>query len=639
MEDTNVKRISRFMAILLVLAVTLTSAVFAESSDSLAQRYQDAISQLERYLLNLQDDPVSIRSVAEEFQKLGNYEGSSAFYYYTLGLADAAENNFVLIPMYIDALKINTGFNDRLMELRRNGSNLPTVSEWAAYLNGRVAENEGNYAEAAAQYQQCLNVLDAQTRILYALALGKQTTAAPIATPTPQPVATAAPTAEPTAEPVKEEPPKLYISTSSDSISLEWTYVGNSAKYYLYRRRNNIDNEYQLIYSGTSTSYMDTSIQANNTYIYYVAATTASGQHLTSAVKSAIIRSDDSNNQTEEPPKLYVNTNSNSISLEWTATNNATNYTLYRRRSNSNVSYSVLYSGRSLSYTDTSAEPNCTYSYYVVATTSSAKNYTSNSKTASIRGTTTSNQKVNPPTLYANANSKSITLEWTSVSGATNYALYRRRTSYDSNYQLVYGGSSLSYTDTSASANYKYTYYVVATTSSGQQLTSNTKEAIIHGNNSGSNVTQKPVTPKPVTPKPVTPAPVTPAPVTPPPTAPKQQWSAWTQWSTTPVSSSATRQVETKVETEYTTTKSYTYSRWYYYNTGWEKWTHSYTDYTGSNYKPGSGSWQYKTTTEPLSKVNTIDGRQQYSGGWWNETVSNKQEAHQVTYYRYRDLQ
>lgn len=540
MEDTNVKRISRFMAILLVLAVTLTSAVFAESSDSLAQRYQAAISQLERYLMNLQDDPVNIRSVAEEFQKLGNYEGSSAFYYYTLGLADASENNFVLIPMYIDALKINTGFNDRLMELRRNGSNIPTISEWAAYLNGRVAENEGNYAEASAQYQQCLNVLDAQTRILYALALGKQTTAAPVATPTPMPVATAAPTAEPVAE---------------------------------------------------------------------------------------------------IAPTLYVNANSNSITLEWTATNNATNYNLYRRRSDSNLAYTLIYRGQALSYTDTSAEPNCTYSYYVVAATSSGRSLSSYSKQAIITGrsSTTSNQKVNPPTLYANANSKSITLEWTSVSGATNYALYRRRTSYDSNYQLVYGGSSLSYTDTSASANYKYTYYVVATTSSGQQLTSNTKEAIIHGNNSGSTTTTKPsgggTTTKPsgggTTTKPsgggVTPKP--------------QQWSAWTQWSTTPVSSSSTRQVETKVETEYTTTKSYSYSRWHYYNTGWGKWAYSYTDYTGSNYKAGSGSWEYKTTTEPLAKVGTIDGHQKYSDYWWNETVSNKQEAHQVTYYRYRDLQ
>ena len=92
------------------------------------------------------------------------------------------------------------------------------------------------------------------------------------------------------------------------------------------------------------------------------------------------------------------------------------------------------------------------------------------------------------------------------------------------------------------------------------------------------------------------------------------------------------------METQYNSVPVYNYSRWYYYNTSWGQWTHSYTQYTGSNYKSGSGEWQYKTTSQPLAKVNKIDGRQQYNGGWWNESISYKQESYQVTYYRYRDL-
>lgn len=463
-EDKNVKRFSRLVAVMVALALMLTGVVFAESQGTIAERYQDALSRLERYLMNLQDDSVNITTLAEDFQKLGNYEGSNAFYYYTLGLADASVNNYTLIPMYIDALVINTSFDARLTNLRANGVNIPSVAEWAAYLNGRVAESEGNYAEAAAQYQQCLNFMDAQNRILYALAWSRQTSVA----------ATPAPTAVPT-----------------------------------------------------------------------------------------------------------------------TATNTA----------------------------------NTTVTVY-------------------------------PPTLYANVSGKSISLEWTSVSGATNYSLYRRRTNYDKNFQLIYSGSALSYKDTSANANYNYTYYVAATTSEGRQLSSNEKTAII-SSNSGSNnqsptttkppVTNPPVTNPPVTTPPVTnphvttppitPVPVTSAPVTAPPTTPPPQWSAWTQWSTTPVSSSSTRQVETKVETETYSIPVYNYSRWYYYNTGWGKWTHSYTQYTGSNYKSGSGNWQYKSSYEPLAKVTPIDGHQQYNGGWWNESVSYEQGTYEVTYYRYRDLQ
>mgnify|MGYP003367368110 CR=1 FL=1 len=132
---------------MVALALVLTGVVFAETQGTIAERYQDALSRLERYLMNLQDDSVNITTLAEDFQKLGNYEGSNAFYYYTLGLADAAANNYTLIPMYIDALVINTSFDERLTNLRENGVNIPSVAEWAAYMKGRIAENEGNYAE------------------------------------------------------------------------------------------------------------------------------------------------------------------------------------------------------------------------------------------------------------------------------------------------------------------------------------------------------------------------------------------------------------------------------------------------------------------------------------------------------------
>ena len=159
--------------------------------------------------------------------------------------------------------------------------------------------------------------------------------------------------------------------------------------------------------------------------------------------------------------------------------------------------------------------------------------------------------------------------------------------------------SSKSYTDNSAQAGTKYTYRIVAQSATGTS-------------NEVSVTTLQNSTP---TPKPKT-------------------WGSWSSWSTNPVSASSTRQVET----QYNSVPVYNYSRWYYYNTAWGQWTHSYTQYTGSNYKSGSGEWQYKTTSQPLAKVNQIDGRQQYNGGWWNESISYKQESYQVTYYRYRDL-
>ena len=196
----------------------------------------------------------------------------------------------------------------------------------------------------------------------------------------------------------------------------------------------------------------------------------------------------------------------------------------------------------------------------------------------------------------------SVDLSWTCGTSGVTYEVQRKGDS-SSSWTTLATISSKSYTDNSAQAGTKYTYRIVAESATGTS-------------NEVSVTTLQNSTP---TPKPKT-------------------WGSWSSWSTSPVSASSTRQVETKVETQYNSVPVYNYSRWYYYNTAWGQWTHSYTQYTGSNYKSGSGEWQYKTTSQPLAKVNQIDGRQQYNGGWWNESISYKQESYQVTYYRYRDL-
>ena len=172
--------------------------------------------------------------------------------------------------------------------------------------------------------------------------------------------------------------------------------------------------------------------------------------------------------------------------------------------------------------------------------------------------------------------------------------------------------SSKSYTDNSAKAGTKYTYRIVAKSATGTS-------------NEVSVTTLQNVTP---TPKNITPPPVTAKPKT---------WGSWSSWSTNPVSASSTRQVETKVETEYYSVTVYHYSRWKYYNTGHNQWYYSYAQYTGSNYQAGTGEWQYKTTYEPLSTNGSADGHTRYADWWWNQTTGTEQKSRQVTYYRYRD--
>ena len=463
------KKLSRFLAILAVFALSLgLMSALAEEQD-MQRQYDDAVQRLGKYLLNLKQEPVDIAQVAEDFKALGSYEGSNAFYYYAKGLADAAAGEYAQLPIYAEALSMNAAFDERLTALRAKGVALPGVEAWAAYLNARAAEAQGDYAQAAAQYQKCLDFMDAQDRILVSLALAKQQPAAS-ATETP-----AAPAA-----------PSLSAAVTGRSVSLNWSSVNGATNYSLYRRRTNYDSNYQLVASGMNTAFQDTGVSGNYYYSYYVAVIDAKGNQLRSNEVSVLLRD----------------------------------------------------GGVSVSSKNTNTNTNAN------------DNNNKNNNAASSKSEASADNKNNA----------------------------ENNTKVDNKNEV----------DNRTNVNVKQDVDVIIVL----------------------------------------------------PTAKPETWSAWSEWSTNPVSSSATRQVETRLEKGTSTqSQQYTYSRWYYYNTAWGKYTHSYTQYTGSNYKKDSGSWQYKTTKEPLAKVTPIDGHQQYSGGWWNEKVETiVTSTSAVTYYRYRDL-
>lgn len=122
-------------------------------------------------------------------------------------------------------------------------------------------------------------------------------------------------------------------------------------------------------------------------------------------------------------------------------------------------------------------------------------------------------------------------------------------------------------------------------------------------------------------------------------------WSAWSNWSTTSASETNLQDVETKVEYEpiYKTVTTYSYSRWRYKKTTTGSWAYSYAKYTttpanGGVYG-GSGSWQYKDSTSPLSVDHYTDGRKVYAGIWYNEkknTETVQDGSKEIVYYRTR---
>ena len=123
----------------------------------------------------------------------------------------------------------------------------------------------------------------------------------------------------------------------------------------------------------------------------------------------------------------------------------------------------------------------------------------------------------------------------------------------------------------------------------------------------------------------------------------KLTWTDWSEWSTTPVSASTTREVQTEVREETTYKTVYQYSRYQYIGKNGNHWYAAY-DYSGSSNYVRGGNWQYTTSDTPLAKDSMVahaNGKsyQMYTGRWFNETVTSQpDQTNSVTYYRYRDL-
>ncbi|MCR4621791.1 MAG: hypothetical protein K5663_06875 [Clostridiales bacterium] len=119
-------------------------------------------------------------------------------------------------------------------------------------------------------------------------------------------------------------------------------------------------------------------------------------------------------------------------------------------------------------------------------------------------------------------------------------------------------------------------------------------------------------------------------------------YGSWSGWSTTAVSATSTRDVETKVVNEPTYATKYHYRCYNYYNTNYGKWYQSYADTSGNSWST-SGSWVYYDSFTRLTPGNVYDGYQSYTGAqskiWFYETTTSEQNGTKaVTYYRYRSI-
>ena len=167
-----------------------------------------------------------------------------------------------------------------------------------------------------------------------------------------------------------------------------------------------------------------------------------------------------------------VAASSSSVTVSWSSVSGATGYYVYRSLSSSGT-YSQVGTSTTTSYTNTGLLANTMYYYRVTAYNNNGESAQSSTVSATTLGIPPSN----PTGVTATASSSSsITISWTSVSGATGYRIYRSSSSTGT-YSQVGTPTATSYTDTGLSANTMYFYKVSAVNNNGESAQSSTVSA------------------------------------------------------------------------------------------------------------------------------------------------------------------
>jgi fibronectin type 3 domain-containing protein len=251
-------------------------------------------------------------------------------------------------------------------------------------------------------------------------------------------------------------PAKVKLTAASAgyaSIKLSWPSVSGATGYSVYRATSS-GGTYSQIASATATTFTDASRTTGKTYYYKVRA---------SRTDSGTVWGNYSSVQSAKavPTKVTLTAASagyRSIKLSWTAVAGATRYEIYRATS-AGGTYVNEYTLSGTSHPNGSRTTGKTYYYKVRAyhLEGSMKVYGSFSAVKSARAVPA---KVTGLKL-AKASSTSVGLKWSSVSGATGYAVYRA-TSSSGTYTKIASPRSASYKSTGLTRGKTYWYKVRA---------------------------------------------------------------------------------------------------------------------------------------------------------------------------------
>jgi autotransporter-associated beta strand protein len=253
------------------------------------------------------------------------------------------------------------------------------------------------------------------------------------------------------------------LAASGTGIALSWNGVSGAAGYLIQRAASNSSWTQIATTAAGTLVYSDSGPTGGQLYYYRVSATDSSaGQSAPSTVATIVNR--------PSAPSTSVNGGwAYQLQVAWNLIPSATSYTVLR--STDGVNYSTIGTtpADDVTYTDFTVNPDSKYWYEVIA----------NNPVGSSTGSTALGISSLPvPTgLTITQGAGQLALQWTAVSGATNYEV--QRSTDDINFSTIAVTATNTYTDTGAAPLTTY-YYRITAVDAGTGVSSASPSAVVY---------------------------------------------------------------------------------------------------------------------------------------------------------------
>lgn len=245
-------------------------------------------------------------------------------------------------------------------------------------------------------------------------------------------------------------------ASSTGQYNVTWPASSNATSYQLERSVNN-GSTWLQVYSGSALLYYETI--NNGIYNYRVRSTNSAGSSgWTTGAINCIVSIPLPPNPVPQPPvsiSYPTSSNTGKYNVNWSSSTGATSYQLERSANNGGI-WIQVYSGNTLSYSESIA--NGSYTYRVkAANTTGSSNWTTASWNCIVSipappAIPAAPTSINYP---ATSNSGKYAVSWSSSNTATYYQL-ERSANNGSTWTQVYSGSDLSHSETITNGTYKY---------------------------------------------------------------------------------------------------------------------------------------------------------------------------------------